>query len=610
MTQEPQHGDHEERLAEAVASYLEARGQGQNPAPSEFAARYPECRRELTAFIEADRRLHNLFSPFEVTTREYRSTAESQEVTAEAVRAGLAAERRQSEAEVREGLRRNLRAVALSLAVGIGIARGVGLAFAYPRLLADPLSAFRQPPCYGNAALVLCLEVLAVVLLAPRRPLSLPRLRALEWLVFAPPALAVAWDGTLDLAALAPALGEHSALTVAYARSLPWVLFMVGYSVLVPNTWRRCAAVVGLFALLALLPDLAVLLGHETAAGPLLVYLANKVFWLGLAAVIVVYGAWLWEARGEEAAAALRLGHYLLQRRLDGGGMGEVYLAEHVLLRRQCALKVMRPKHLGEAKALRRFEREIRETARLTHPNIVQVYDCGFTGTTCYYVMEYLPGLNLKELVEESGPMPPARAVYLLRQLCAALREAHGMGLIHRDIKPTNVLVCEKRGGLYDVAKLLDFGLVRPPDLGPERSDLTADHAVGTAAYMAPEQARGEKVDGRADLYALGGTAYFLLTGRPPFEGRSGVEVLAAHQHKDPTPLTVHRPEVPPELDRVVRRCLEKEAGKRFPDAEAVAQALTAALKESGILPWDDEQAARWWRGWPRPPRAAESSRP
>src|SRR5262249_43823752 len=158
------------------------------------------------------------------------------------------------------------------------IARGIGLAFAYPRLLADPLSAFTQPPCYGNAALVLCLEVLAVVLLAPRRPLSLPRLRALEWLVFAPPALAVASARSLVRVALAPARGEQSAMTVGYARSPPWVLLMAGYGVLVPNTWRRCAAVVGLFALLALLPDLAVLLGHGTAAGPLLVYLANKVF--------------------------------------------------------------------------------------------------------------------------------------------------------------------------------------------------------------------------------------------------------------------------------------------------------------------------------------------
>src|SRR5262249_38885458 len=147
----------------------------------------PACARAVTRFAE-------------VSTLEYRSAAASPEGTAEALRAGLAAERRQSEAEVREGPRRRLRAGAPLPAVGIAIARGVGLASAYPRLLADPLSAFTQPPCYGNAALVLCLEVLAVVLLAPGRLLSLPRLRALEWLVFAPPALAVAWDGTLDLA--------------------------------------------------------------------------------------------------------------------------------------------------------------------------------------------------------------------------------------------------------------------------------------------------------------------------------------------------------------------------------------------------------------------------
>jgi serine/threonine-protein kinase len=589
MTEKPQPGNHEENLPEAVASYLEALRQGQNPGPSEFAARYPECLRELTAFIEEYRRLHNLFAPFQETTQEYRNVAESQEGMAEAVRAGLAAERRQSEAEVREGLRQRLRAVALFLAVGIAIARGVGLAFAYPRLLADPLSAFTQPPCYGNAAVVLCLEVLAVVLLAPGRLLSLPRLRALEWLVFAPPALAVAWDGTLDLAALAPAIGEHSGLTVAYAKSLPWVLFMVGYGVLVPNSWRRCAAVVGLFALLALLPDLAVLLGHETAAGPLLVYLANKVFWLSLAAVIVVYGAWLWEARSEEAAAALRLGHYLLQRRLDRGGMGEVYLAEHVLLRRLCALKVIRPEHAGEANALRRFEREVRETAKLTHPNVVQIFDYGFTGTTFYYVMEYLPGLTLEELVQANGePLSPARVVYLLRQVCGALQEVHKRGLTHRDIKPRNIMVCE-RGGTHDVAKLLDFGLVLVQGLPGEASPM--DTAIaGTPAYMAPEQWDGKPVSRRADIYALGGVAYFLLRGRPPFTGQSVAELRRAHKEKLPESLPQ---QLPDSLVKVVFRCLEKAPEERFEDAQALENALVACQVSP---PWKEEDAAAWWR--------------
>src|SRR5262249_6194694 len=158
----------------------------------------------------------------------------------------------------------------------------------------------------------------------------------------------------------------------------------------------------------------------------------------------------------------------------------------------------------GDTTTLLRFEREVCETAKLTHPNTVQVFDYGHTEDgTFYYVMEYLPGLNLEELVREGGPLPPARAVHLLRQVCGALQEAHSPGLTPRAVKPRNTLVCE-RGGMHDVAKLLDFGLVRVPDAGPAGSDLTADRVVGTVAYMAPEQARGEKVDGRADIYALG----------------------------------------------------------------------------------------------------------
>jgi serine/threonine-protein kinase len=280
--------------------------------------------------------------------------------------------------------------------------------------------------------------------------------------------------------------------------------------------------------------------------------------------------------------------------------MGQVFLAEHVLLRRPCALKLIAPERAGDANTLQRFEREVHETAKLTHPNTVQVFDYGHTeGGTFYYVMEYLPGLNLEELVWRGGPLPAARAVHLLRQVCGALREAHAKGLIHRDIKPRNLIVCEERGGMHDVAKLLDFGLVRAPHAGPDTSDLTADRVVGTLAYMAPEQARGEKVDGRADLYALGGTAYFLLTGRPPFEGRSAVEVLAAHQHKAPEPLTACRPDLPAQLEAVVLRCLAKDPGQRYADARALDGALEGCRLSP---PWGEQEAAQWWRDQPQTP--------
>jgi serine/threonine-protein kinase len=245
-----------------------------------------------------------------------------------------------------------------------------------------------------------------------------------------------------------------------------------------------------------------------------------------------------------------------------------------------------------------RFEREVRATATLTHANIVQVYDYGLTENgTFYYVMEYLPGPTLEELVEQHGPLPPARAVHLLRQVCGALGEAHAIGLIHRDVKPRNILVCT-RGGVHDVAKLLDFGLVRTQGSGPGEADLTGEHAIaGTPHYRSPEQAAGgENVDCRADLYSLGAVAYFLLTGRPPFAGRPVGQVLAAHQYEAPEPLTRNRPELPAELEAVVLRCLAKKPDERFPDAPALSKALAACPISA---PWGEEEAAGWWRSRP-----------
>ena len=168
----------------------------------------------------------------------------------------------------------------------------------------------------------------------------------------------------------------------------------------------------------------------------------------------------------------------------------------------------------------------MRATARLKHWNTVQIYDYGFAEDgTFYYVMEYLPGLTLEEIVRAHGPLPPARAIHFLRQVCAALREAHGLHLVHRDIKPANIMVCE-RGGVFDVAKLLDFGLVRGG--GPRRRDdrATATLIVGTPGYMSPEQAQGrDDLAASSDIYAVGATAYLLLTGVPAFRKR--------HPHRD-----------------------------------------------------------------------------
>ena len=199
--------------------------------------------------------------------------------------------------------------------------------------------------------------------------------------------------------------------------------------------------------------------------------------------------------------------------------MGEVYLAEHRLLKRPCAVKLIHPHRASDPHLLQRFEREVQATAQLTHTNTVEMFDYGHTEDgTFYYVMEYLPGLSLAELVEKHGPLPPARAVHLLMQTCDALSEAHSRGLIHRDIKPGNIFSAQ-RGGYYDVAKLLDFGLAKPISADSVPVQLTQDGSItGSPLYMSPEQAIGDsEPDERSDIYSLGAVAYYLLTGRPPF---------------------------------------------------------------------------------------------
>src|SRR5262249_1895441 len=244
----------------------------------------------------------------------------------------------------------------------------------------------------------------------------------------------------------------------------------------IPNTWRRCAAVVGVLA-----------------AGPLVLFIVRGVwlrpldptifrisllqigFFVTLAAVIAVVACSRIEILRRQVGEARQLGQDVLKEKLGEGGLGEVYLAQHVLLRRPCALKLIRPERAGDPTNLRRFEREVQATATLTHPNTVQVYDYGHTDDgTFYYVMEYLPGLTLEALVKQAGPLPPARSIHFLRQVCGALAEAHASGLIHRDIKPGNVMICE-RGGTSDVAKLLDFGLVLPPTEDVKSDKLTQD---------------------------------------------------------------------------------------------------------------------------------------
>jgi serine/threonine-protein kinase len=273
--------------------------------------------------------------------------------------------------------------------------------------------------------------------------------------------------------------------------------------------------------------------------------------------------------------------------------MGVVYLAEHQLLKRPCAIKLIAPERAGDPKALARFEREVRTTAQLSHPNTVEIYDYGRTEDgTFYYVMELLNGLSLADLVVRHGPVSPGRAIFLIRQACGALAEAHARGLVHRDLKPANIFAA-RRGHLHDFIKLLDFGLVLPaPDsLSAEPSG--EGRIAGSPQYMAPEQVTGEApLDARTDLYGLGAVAYCLLTGRAPFSGATPMAVMIAVARDDIDPPSRYRPGLPADLERVVLRCLARSPADRYADADMLDQDLAAC---ADAAEWDFARAATWW---------------
>jgi serine/threonine-protein kinase len=301
---------------------------------------------------------------------------------------------------------------------------------------------------------------------------------------------------------------------------------------------------------------------------------------------------------GQQVSREREMGSYRLGELLGRGGMGEVYRATHRMLARPAAIKLIRPEVLaagdGERAQLAtvRFRREAEAAARLRSPHTVELYDFGVTeGGTLYLVMELLEGITLESLVRGHGPLPAARVVHVLRQVCDSLEEAHAAGLVHRDIKPANIHL--GRVGLqHDFVKVLDFGLVKSVAGGEESLASTAGLTPGTPAYMAPELAHAEGVDGRADLYSLGCVAYFLLTGRLVFEGETAIQVMLKHLQQAPVPPSALAGQpVPRALEDLVLACLAKQPDDRPPTAAALERALGALELE----PWTEEQAVAWW---------------
>jgi serine/threonine-protein kinase len=445
-----------------------------------------------------------------------------------------------------------------------------------------------------------CLLAAAVAgLLASTVPLKRKPLRAVEYALFLGMTLlymASSFFVGLDLIRRGPAY-IPSFLTFEKNDVIQILVLMAIYGTLIPNPASVAARALALMfigpvavrSLLLLQTDVTPIVGQLGGAEDL----GTNALFLAIGMALAIYGSFLTNGLRTELQEARKLGQYRLVRKLGEGAMGEVYLAEHQLLKRPCAVKLIKPGAGPDQIALARFEREVQSAARLAHPNTIEIYDYGRTDDgTFYYVMEYIRGLSLFELVRRAGPLLPGRVIYLFRQICAGLAEAHALGLVHRDMKPANVLVAV-RGGEADIAKILDFGIVKLTR-DPDAPALTVDRSIhGTPLFMAPEQAMAESsLDARADIYALGGMMYFALTGRPPFGGSSPIAVMMAHVRDPIVPPSRHHPDLPEDLERVVLRCLEKQPEGRFPTVEVLGEALAACRSAAD---WGQYRADAWW---------------
>ena len=406
--------------------------------------------------------------------------------------------------------------------------------------------------------------------------------------------------GLLILNAFAIALINEWVPSFPDTRYVSWnAILILVYAMIVPTTPRKML-VACLVA--ASMDPLAVGMANlRGVAAPSFVKGIGLYYPNYICAVIAVLPSIAMYRIGRHVTHARALGSYELVERLGQGGMGEVWRAEHRLLVRPAAIKLVRREVLGAAHdkdvgvLLRRFEREAQTIATLGSPHTIDLFDFGLTEDGAfYYVMELLIGRDLEALVRDFGPLPADRVGHLLRQICHSLAEAHVRGLVHRDIKPANVYVC--RVGLeYDFVKVLDFGLVKFGSSAGHNATLTADHVIsGTPGYMSPEVILGEAdVDARADVYAIGCLAYWMLTGQRVFESDSTTKLLIDHVNTAPVPPS-QRTElaIPREFEKIVLACLEKDPDRRPQSAEELWQMW---LNCQSAETWSREVARHWW---------------
>jgi serine/threonine-protein kinase len=381
----------------------------------------------------------------------------------------------------------------------------------------------------------------------------------------------------------------------------PWI---IAFPLIVPATPAR--ATVAALVSASVRPLVLVVLALQgvpfAAAGVDAGVLLDLVLPNYVCAAIAIVGARIVWSYGSDIAEARRMGSYRLVERLGEGGMGEVWKAEHQMLARPAAIKLVRG-NAGTAgldrtsgSAIRRFEREVRATAELRSPHTVVVYDYGFTADrTFYYVMELLEGMSLQRLVQDYGPLPAERVIHILRQACDSLSEAHAHGMVHRDIKPANIFVC-RYGREHDFVKVLDFGLVKHVGQAAAReTELTeAGLFAGTPAYSSPEAATdGDPIDARSDIYSLACVAFWLLTGRTVFDAPTALAMLVHHVRQEPSPPSKYAElEVPSELDDLILECLRKDKSER-PESAEVLDARLGAIAAGNS--WTQERAREWW---------------
>jgi serine/threonine-protein kinase len=384
---------------------------------------------------------------------------------------------------------------------------------------------------------------------------------------------------------------------------LSWVaVWVVLFTVVVPTTPRRAV-----LTALASVSSVPVIIGLTIALGLTSLRVNPAQFFFGLVfpyllVVLMAYvGARVVYQLGTEVKRARELGSYRLEEKLGQGGMGEVWRARHRMLARPAAIKLIRPSANGNAgggvseEAVRRFEREAQVIARLRSPHTVELFDFGRAADgSFYYVMELLEGYDADTLLRRFGPVPAERAIYLLRQVCHSLSEAQSCGLVHRDIKPANIFLCHY-GEEYDFVKVLDFGIVGAVrDTAASAAVQTQENALrGTPAFIAPEQAMGKAVDGRADIYAAGCVAYWLLTGQFVFTADTMMGLLLHHAHTPPTPPSARTEmSIPPALEALVLSCLAKDPADRPQSARELSLRLAEV---EGADAWTQDRARDWW---------------